>query len=280
MSIASAIQAAQGKVANAYTAVSNKGGTLPATQNLSNLPDAINSISGGGSQSKYGITIDAFLGDVDANGTLQSPTSSYDLVFTGVKDVGAYVLQATFNKLKIRSVSFPDLEQATYGYNLYYAFENCNNLVSCSFPKLKTVSGNQSLYFIFMSNSNLTSASFPELTSVTGSNSLTGLFSGCMSLLSVSFPKLSVITGDSACNNMFGACHKLTDAYFPALTTASFGTRTNQFNNLMFYSGASAVHTLHFPSNLESTIQGLTGYPLFGGTSGYVVCAFDLPATS
>lgn len=47
MSIASAITAAQGKVANAYTAVSGKGGTLPATQNLSNLPTAINSIPSG-----------------------------------------------------------------------------------------------------------------------------------------------------------------------------------------------------------------------------------------
>ena len=47
MSIASAITAAQGKVANAYTAVSNKGGTLPQTQNLTNLPTAINSIPSG-----------------------------------------------------------------------------------------------------------------------------------------------------------------------------------------------------------------------------------------
>lgn len=44
MSIATAIQNAQGKVANAYTAVSGKGGTLPATQDLSNLSAAINSI--------------------------------------------------------------------------------------------------------------------------------------------------------------------------------------------------------------------------------------------
>lgn len=47
MSIASAITAAQGRVANAYTAVSNKGGTLPATQNLTNLPTAITSIPSG-----------------------------------------------------------------------------------------------------------------------------------------------------------------------------------------------------------------------------------------
>lgn len=47
MSIASAITNAQQKVANAYTAVNNKGGTLPATQDLSNLPTAITSIPTG-----------------------------------------------------------------------------------------------------------------------------------------------------------------------------------------------------------------------------------------
>lgn len=49
MSIATAIQNAQEKVANSYTAVSTKGGTIPATQNLSNLPAAILSIPQGGS---------------------------------------------------------------------------------------------------------------------------------------------------------------------------------------------------------------------------------------
>lgn len=54
MSIASAIVAAQGRVADAYTAISNKGGTLPATQNLANMPAAINSIPSGGTPSgKY-----------------------------------------------------------------------------------------------------------------------------------------------------------------------------------------------------------------------------------
>lgn len=56
MSIASAIQNAQTKVANAYTAVDNKGGTLPATQNLSNLPTAINSIQTGGDVTSLTVT--------------------------------------------------------------------------------------------------------------------------------------------------------------------------------------------------------------------------------
>lgn len=50
MTIASAITAAQGRVADCYTAISNKGGTLPATQNLSNMPAAIASIPSGGGQ--------------------------------------------------------------------------------------------------------------------------------------------------------------------------------------------------------------------------------------
>lgn len=49
MSIASAITNKQQQVADCYTAISNKGGTLPATQNLSNLPTAISSIPSGGS---------------------------------------------------------------------------------------------------------------------------------------------------------------------------------------------------------------------------------------
>ena len=48
MSIASEISRINTNIASAYTAVSNKGGTLPQTQNSANLATAINSISGGG----------------------------------------------------------------------------------------------------------------------------------------------------------------------------------------------------------------------------------------
>lgn len=48
MSITTAIQNAQLKVVNAYSAVNEKGGTLPEVQNLNNLPDAIISIPAGG----------------------------------------------------------------------------------------------------------------------------------------------------------------------------------------------------------------------------------------
>lgn len=48
MSIASEITRINGNIASAYTAASNKGATLPATQNSANLATCIASISGGG----------------------------------------------------------------------------------------------------------------------------------------------------------------------------------------------------------------------------------------
>ena len=48
MSIASEISRINTNIASAYTAVSNKGGTLPQTQNSANLATAIDSITTGG----------------------------------------------------------------------------------------------------------------------------------------------------------------------------------------------------------------------------------------
>lgn len=69
MSIASAIQTAQGRVAAAYTACNDKGATMPATanQNLSNLATTIETIStGGGGGSVESKDVDF----IDYDGTL------------------------------------------------------------------------------------------------------------------------------------------------------------------------------------------------------------------
>ena len=47
MSIATAIQTAQQRVAAAYDKIQEKGGILPEPQNLANIPDAIDSIPSG-----------------------------------------------------------------------------------------------------------------------------------------------------------------------------------------------------------------------------------------
>lgn len=338
MSIASAITAAQGRVADCYTAISNKGGTLPVTQNLSNMPATIASIPSGGS-TKYGCTVDNLLGDVDANGKLQAPSDlSGNLTFTGVEDVNEYVLYYKFYRCKNlkQGVGFPDLVSVSGAYGLSRTFALCENITSISFPELTTIGGNygceamfsgcsglssitlpklttvsssDGCFSMFSSCNQVTSISLPELTTVSGSYSCSSMFSGCYILNSVSVPKLSTISGNYACSYMFSSCQNLAsvsfpqlttltgnggcismftdcwllrDIYFNSLTTTSFGYNVNQFNNL-FDSKTSMISgtcTMHFPSNLESTIQGLTGYPYFGGRSTRIVLSFDLPATS
>ena len=102
----------------------------------------------------------------------------------------------------------------------------------------------------------------------------------------MSFLKLSILTGANCFGSCFLGCKLITDIYFNALTTTSFGTKyINQFNGMFNNSSSGTAATsgnvnVHFPSNLETTISGLTGYPLFGGASGRVTLLFDLPATS
>jgi hypothetical protein len=62
---------------------------------------------------------------------------------------------------------------------------------------------------------------------------------------------------------------------FPALTSTSFGSYTNQFNNMLrMVTGC----TVHFPSNLQSVIGSWSDITAgFGGTN--TVVSFDLPAT-
>lgn len=79
----------------------------------------------------------------------------------------------------------------------------------------------------------------------------------------------------------------LTDIYFNSLNSnsfvgfnASFAEEYQVFRGMFISTGTQVVHTAHFPSNLEPIISQFVGYPLFGGTQGYVNIAFDLPATT
>lgn len=202
---------------------------------------------------KYGANISTLLGDVDANGVLQFPTEQSDLVFTGVEDIGSNVLEYKFSNSFIKSASFPDLTDISGEEACSHMFDECENLATVLLPELTAVSGKYGCRY---------------------------MFSKCINLTSLSFTNLDTITGSSAFQYMCRYCSALTDMYFNAIKTTSFGSNTDQFGNMLAFTGTSVTHTLHFPSNLSSTISGLSGYPNFGGTSSNVVLAFDLPATS
>ena len=398
MSIASAIANKQQEVADCYTAISNKGGTLPATQNVTNMPTAIASIPSGStptisslsitpstsaqtfnSSSVDGykpVTVSAVTSSIDANitagniksgvtilgvqgtysgstptlitksitqngtynassdnadgyssvtvnvsgggigiprevknGVYQMPTESftfslpsnatdvvsYGLYYafygcTGLTSLdlsslttvsGEYALcRAFYGCTALTSVDLSSLTTVSGEYALNYAFQNRTGLTSLDLSSLTTVSGRSGLSSAFSGCTGLTSVDLSSLTTVSGSIGLSSAFYGCTALTSVDLSSLTTVSGSNGLSNAFQSCKGLTDVYFRALTTTSFGSYKNQFNNMLSGTGTTTTHTLHFPSNLQSTISGLTGYPNFGGTSGYVTLSFDLPATS
>lgn len=89
MSIASAIELKQQQVEEAYTAVSNKGGTMPSVRNLTNLAEAIDSITGGG-----GTLITQ---EITENGIYRASTYGADGFSEVTVDVsGATLIETTF----------------------------------------------------------------------------------------------------------------------------------------------------------------------------------------
>jgi hypothetical protein len=188
-----------------------------------------------------------------------SQLSSID--FSSVKIISnTYVFDYAFCLTGIKNASFPELEEIS-GNNVFSNAWYACKLDSINFPKLKTVSGNN----VFQS-------------SFAGNNTTTGA-----PLTSASFPLLDSITGSGIFSSAFNTRYNLASLSFPALKTTSFGSNVNQFNK-MFNSNTGSTATggctVHFPSNLQSTVSGLTGYPTFGGSSSHITISFDLPATS
>lgn len=269
MTIASEITRINTNIANAYTACSNKGATIPATADSANLASTIVKIP--------------------------------DMSFNGLSSVSADGLKSIFKNIGISgSVAFPDL--TTIDSNgLFEAFFN-NNITSVDLSSLTTL-GNYGLRDAFSSNpitsvdlssltaipegglqgafSNCTNLNSIDLSSATsiGYLGMQYTFYGCSSLTSITL-NISNCAASSCFQNAFENCTSLASVSFPALTTSSFGTNNDQFVYMMRGTGSDVTHTIHFPSNLQSTISDLSGYPTFSGSSGYVTLAFDLPATS
>lgn len=307
MTIASEITRINNNIASAYTAVNNKGGTLPATQNSANLATAIDSIPSGSTPTLITKTItqngtyNASSDNADgyssvtvnvSGGSGYTELPSYQVSNNGVasrrsgaltgnefsniinvSDYGMYLCFSDKNitgSLNLSSI----ISIGEWGMN--YCFRNNIGLISIDLSGLTTVS-NYGLYGTFYGCIGITTANVGA-TSVYSQGAYQ-LFRGCTGLKTVYLSNLTN-AGSSCFSYCFQSCTSLEDVYFNSLTTTSFGSYKNQFNYMLSSTGTSVTHTLHFPSNLQSTISGLKGYPTFGGTSGYVVCAFDLPATS
>lgn len=215
---------------------------------------------------------------------------------------GSQACYAMFSNSSISRVSFPKLKNIS-GYNCcMQMFYNCLSLYSIDLSKLETVSGTNSMCQMFYGcryiegtlnlgslvsisgqgscqetfrGTKITGVNLSSLTTVSGTSACQYMFYGCTGLTSVNLSSLTSVSGSNGCQSMFYGCTSLTTLSFPALTSTSFGTFTNQFNNML--QGVTGC-TVHFPSNLQSVIGSWASVTAgFGGTNTTVL--FDLPET-
>ena len=269
----------------------------------------------GGSATKYGFSIDALLGEVNASGQLQHPLGGdVDLVVSGFTSINSYVFNYKFLRNNaLKTVVFTDLQEANGASSFDRAFNICTQLQSVSFPKLVSANGGSVFLYAFNGCTKLVSAEFPLLDIITGTSAFQYAFGGCTVLESVSFPSLRVIgnanAGTSATNRQFyyafQNCSKLTTMTFPSLEAIYCnGTANNQgtfaYNNkvtkLYFpkltyigktsgYSNATAVNNIfyscsalteiHFGAENQESIEASTGYSTKWGRSSATIY-FDL----
>lgn len=166
MSVASEITRIQNNIASAYTAVNNKGGTLPATQNSANLATAINSISGGGSSS-------ILVKDENIRFAYSKFTTIPScLDFTGTTEFNHMFYQCG----SLTTISNLDTSSAT---NLNYLCGSCSNLTSVSFTSTSNVTN---FSYVFSSCSKLTS--LPQMDTSKGTD-FNGFIYYCSKLTTV-----------------------------------------------------------------------------------------------
>lgn len=231
----------------------------------------------------YQMPADNFTFSLPANATSIGPNALYYAFngCTGLTSVdlsslttvpASYGLYYAFNNCThLTSVDLSSLTRVTGLNALYCAFQSCSSLTSVDLSSLTTVTSTNALYYAFNNCTGLTSVDLSSLTTVSGSGALNSTFNNCTNLTSVDLSSLATVNGSSAFNYAFQRCTSLTSVSFPALTTSSFGSRTNQFNNML--SGVRGC-TVHFPAATQAKIETMTGYPNFGGTNTTVL--FDL----
>lgn len=260
-----------GNISTGITPTGSISITENDTYDVTNYASAVVNVPTG-SSSKYGFTIDSFLGDVDNNGVLQGVDLSGTRNFTisGFSDVGNAALTSRFqsNPL-IQSAEFSDVTKLSGNSCLRRTFFT-SSLTTLSFPLLETITGNYALEEIVRDTSSLTSITFPSLKSVSGNYCFNSSFSNCSSLTTVNFPLLEEVSGQYAFYSTFFNCSGLTSITFPSLknvsgsyvfpnvfsgcrylTTVSFPLLEDINANFAFYgsfSGCTSLTTVNFPS--------------------------------
>lgn len=295
-------------LANTKTAIKDaivaKGVSVADTDPFSAYPAKIGEIQAGGGgapATKYGVSLDNLLGDVD--GTLIRPEAPFDFVATGITSIEWKSLAYKFwSSLGCSSALFPDLITITGERSCSNAFNSCYEIVTVSmpklesidgsyvaenmflssyfehdidFPSLKTISGTYACANMFQYAHGATGVNMPALTTISGIAACRYMFASSPNIVYVNVPSLTTIDGSNACQYMFQGNTGLTRVDFPSLTTITNANSLGTSSSNGMFAGCTGLLEIHFRADAQATIEGLSGYATkFGATNATIY--FDL----
>jgi hypothetical protein len=245
------------------------------------------------------------------NGKLaNSITTPWIPIPAGTTDIDSNLLNMAYSSTPSSvlsgAIDLSMLTQVTGNSAFFQCFMNCGGITSVDASNITQLSGS-GVFSAAFQNSGITSLDFGSLWYINNSG-LQGACRNCKYLASinldsflggyqqpiqnmvacdggavfntvlqsVSLPSLKYVNGATFMSYCFKNCIALQTLYFYALTPSSFGGYTNQFTNML--QGVTGC-TVHFPSNIQSTIGSWSDVTNgFGGTNTTVL--FDLPSTA
>ena len=165
---------------------------------------------GGGATTKFGVSIDNLLGDVNANGELSVPYGGFVFNGAGIKSLDASALAHRFTTedasrcLPVTKILLPDLLQASTA-SLAYVANSARFLTEVDLGLITDISGSSALKHAFGSAFSLATVRAPNVTTISGGFACQNAFEST-SLTSNVFPNLTTISGDYACEYMYRGC--------------------------------------------------------------------------
>lgn len=146
------------------TSATDDTGYVTAQDGRQHKVKLVANITGGGEKTKFGASVDTWLGDVDENGVLQPTNVQTALNFAGVKEISDFGLaNAFYSNEHITSADFSSVTKIGAS-GLSSAF-NGSSLSSVIFSSLTTI-GDGAFILAFNSCRYLTTISFPALVNV------------------------------------------------------------------------------------------------------------------
>ena len=248
-------------------------------------------------KTKFGASVDSFLGDVDADGNYVKPSESFEVNLAGVKKAASNDFNCSFYRNEgitkfiandlIQARGTPFSQTAYAASNLeevhidslevldvsvsncfYQAFGYCTKLKKATFAKLKSVLGGGNVFYgCFAGVSLNVSEVFPSLEEIAGVSAFDNFIKYNKDDV-ITFLKIKKITGgQQSYNSTFGS-------FYAQNTVWNFPSAT-EFTGYIWNVGASYAGEIHFAAANQAAIEACEGYSYKWGFQNATIF-FDL----